>query len=133
MTDLMAGHVQLSLATAPSAVQNVKSGKVKALGVSTRQRISALPDVPTIHESGLPGYEAIGYFGLVGPAQLPISIVNKINAMIIKIVREPAMTKYLSEQGADPLTSSPAEYAKLIRDEVDKWGKVVKATGAQID
>jgi tripartite-type tricarboxylate transporter receptor subunit TctC len=133
MTDLMAGHVQLSLATAPSAVQNVKSGKVKALGVSTRQRISALPDVPTIHESGLSGYEAIGYFGLVGPAQLPVSIVNKINAMIIKIVREPAMTKYLSEQGADPLTSSPAEYAKLIRDEVDKWGKVVKATGAQID
>jgi tripartite-type tricarboxylate transporter receptor subunit TctC len=62
-----------------------------------------------------------------------VSILNKINAMIIKIVREPAMTKYLSEQGADPLTSSPAEYAKLIRDEVDKWGKVVKATGAQID
>ena len=64
---------------------------------------------------------------------MPVAIVNKINAIIIKIVREPAMTKYLSEQGADPLTSSPAEYAKLIRDEVDKWGKVVKATGAQID
>ena len=133
MTDLIAGHVQVSLATAPSAVQNVKTGKIKALGVSTKHRIPALPDVPTITESGLPGYEASGYFGLVGPAQLPAAIVNKINAAVVKIVREPAMSKYLSEQGADPYTSTPAEYATLIRDEVEKWGKVVKATGAQID
>jgi tripartite-type tricarboxylate transporter receptor subunit TctC len=133
MTDLIAGHVQVSLATAPSAVQNVKTGKVKALGVSTKHRIPALPDVPTITESGLPGYEASGYFGLVGPAQLPAAIVNKINAAVVKIVREPAMSKYLSEQGADPITSTPAEYGALIKDEVEKWGKVVKATGAQID
>ena len=133
MTDLIAGHVQVSLATAPSAVQNVKTGKIKALGVSTRQRIPALPDVPTIADSGLPGYEASGYFGLVGPPQLPAAIVNKLNAALVRIVRDPAMSKYLSEQGADPYTSTPAEYATLIRDEVDKWGKVVKATGAQID
>lgn len=133
MTDLIAGHVQVSLATAPSAVQNVKTGKVKALGVSTKHRIPALPDVPTIAESGLPGYEASGYFGLVGPPQLPAAIVNKINAAVVKIVREPAMSKYLSEQGADPITSTPAEYGSLIKDEVEKWGKVVKATGAQID
>jgi tripartite-type tricarboxylate transporter receptor subunit TctC len=133
MTDLIAGHVQVSLATAPSAVQNVKTGKVKALGVSTKHRIAALPDVPTITESGLPGYEASGYFGLVGPSQLPAAIVNKINAAVVKIVREPAMSKYLSEQGADPITSTPAEYGALIKDEVEKWGKVVKATGAQID
>ncbi len=133
MTDLIAGHVQVSLATAPSAVQNVKTGKVKALGVSTKHRIPALPDVPTIAESGLPGYEASGYFGLVGPPQLPATIVNKINAAVVKIVREPAMSKYLSEQGADPITSTPAEYGSLIKDEVEKWGKVVKATGAQID
>lgn len=133
MTDLIAGHVQVSLATAPSAVQNVKTGKIKALGVSTRQRIPALPDVPTIADSGLPGYEASGYFGLVGPPQLPAAIVNKLNAALVRIVRDPAMSKYLSEQGADPYTSTPAEYATLIREEVDKWGKVVKATGAQID
>ena len=133
MTDLMAGHVLVSLATAPSAVQNVKTGKVKALGVSTRQRIPALPDVPTITESGLPGYEASGFFGLVGPAGLPTAIINKINASVVKIIREPAMSTYLSDQGADPMTSTPAEYSTLIRDEVEKWGKVVKATGAQID
>lgn len=133
MTDLIAGHVLVSLATAPSAVQNVKTGKVKALGVSTRQRIPALPDVPTITESGLPGYEASGFFGLVGPAGLPTAIINKINASVVKVIREPAMSKYLSDQGADPMTSTPAEYSTLIRDEVEKWGKVVKATGAQID
>jgi tripartite-type tricarboxylate transporter receptor subunit TctC len=92
-----------------------------------------LPDVPTITESGLPGYEASGFFGLVGPAGLPTAIINKINASVVKVIREPAMSKYLSDQGADPMTSTPAEYSTLIRDEVEKWGKVVKATGAQID
>ena len=133
MTDLMAGHVLVSLATAPSAVQNVKTGKIKALGVSTRQRIPALPEVPTINESGLPGYEASGYFGLVGPTGLSPAIITRINTAVVKIIREPAMSKYLSEQGADPITSTPAEYSALIKDEVEKWGKVVKATGAQID
>ena len=133
MIDLMAGHVLVSLATAPSAVQNVKTGKIKALGVSTRQRIPALPEVPTISESGLPGYEASGYFGLVGPTGLSPAIITRINTAVVKIIREPAMSKYLSEQGADPITSTPAEYSALIKDEVEKWGKVVKATGAQID
>jgi tripartite-type tricarboxylate transporter receptor subunit TctC len=134
MQDLLAGHVLVSLATAPSAVPNVKSGKIKALGVSSRQRIPALPDVPPIAESGLPGYEASGFFGLVGPANMPPAIVNKIHAAVLKIVKEPAMAKYLSEQGADPATSAtPAEYGAFIRDEVAKWGKVVKDTGAKID
>lgn len=134
MTDLMAGHVLVSLATAPSAVPNIKSGKIKALGVSSRQRIPALPDVPTITASGLPGYEASGFFGLVGPANLPPAIVNRIHAAVLKIVKEPTMAKYLSDQGADPYTNaSPAEYAAFLRDEVAKWGKVVKDTGAKID
>lgn len=133
MTDLIAGHVAVSFATAPSAVQNVKTGKIKALGVSTSRRISALPDVPTLAESGLPGFDASGFFGLVGPPNLPPALVAKINAAVVKIIKEPAMSKYLSEQGADPITSTPAEYASLIKDEVAKWGKVVKASGAQID
>jgi tripartite-type tricarboxylate transporter receptor subunit TctC len=133
MTDLIAGHVLVSLATAPSAVQNVKTGKVRALGVSTLKRIPALPDVPTIAESGLPGYEASGYFGLVGPANLPVAIVNKIHATVNRIVQEPSVAQYLSDQGADPYLTTPAQYAQLIRDEVTKWGRVVKSTGAQID
>ena len=133
MTDLVAGHVSASFATAPSAVPNVKSGKIKALGVSTTKRIPALPDVPTIAEAGVPGYEAIGYFGLVGPPGLPPAIVQKVNAAVARILKDPAMAKYLSEQGAEPITSTPAEYAALIRDEVGKWGKVVKESGAKID
>lgn len=134
MTDLIAGHVLVSLATAPSAVPNIKSGKIKALGVSSKQRIPALPEVPPITDSGLPGYEASGFFGLVGPANMPPAIVNKIHATVLKIVKEPAMSKYLSEQGADPYTSAtPAEYAAFLRQEVAKWGKVVKDTGAKID
>jgi tripartite-type tricarboxylate transporter receptor subunit TctC len=133
MTDLIAGHVAVSFATAPSAVQNVKTGKIKALGVSTSRRISALPDVPTLAESGLPGYEASGFFGLVGPPNMSAALVAKINAAVVKVIKEPAMSKYLSEQGADPITSTPVEYASLIKDEVAKWGKVVKASGAQID
>jgi tripartite-type tricarboxylate transporter receptor subunit TctC len=133
MTDLVAGHVQISLATAPSAVPFIKSGRIKALGVSSRQRIPALPDVPTITDSGLPGYEASGFFGLVGPANLPPAIAAKIHTAVVRIVKDPAMGKYLSEQGADAYTSSQAEYAAFLRDEVAKWGKVVKETGAKID
>ena len=133
MTDLVAGHVQISLATAPSAVPFIKSGKIRALGVSSRQRIAALPDVPTITESGLAGYEASGFFGLVGPANMPAAIADKIQATVVRIIKEPAMSKYLSEQGADPYTSTQAEYAAFLRDEVAKWGKIVKDTGAKID
>jgi tripartite-type tricarboxylate transporter receptor subunit TctC len=133
MTDLIAGHVSASFATAPSAVPNVKSGKIKALGVSTTRRIPALPDVPTIAEAGVSGYEAIGYFGLVGPPGLPPSLVERINAAVVRILKDPAMAKYLSEQGAEAITSTPAEYAALIRDEVSKWGRVVKESGAKID
>ncbi len=133
MTDLIAGHVSVSLATAPSAVQNVKTGKIKALGVSTLKRIPALPDVPTITESGLAGYAASGYFGLVGPANMAPAIVNKIHATVNKIVQEPAIAQHLSDQGADPYLLTSAQYGQLIRDEVSKWGQVVKSTGAQID
>jgi tripartite-type tricarboxylate transporter receptor subunit TctC len=89
--------------------------------------------VPTITDSGLPGYEASGFFGLVGPANLPPAIAAKIHTAVVRIVKEPAMSKYLSEQGADAYTSSQAEYAAFLRDEVAKWGKVVKETGAKID
>ena len=133
MTDLLAGHVAVSFATAPSAVPHVRTGKLKALGVSTPRRIPALPDVPTISEAGVSGFEASSFFGLVGPAGLPPEIVTKLNASVVRIVKEPAMSKYLSDQGAEPVTSTPADYAELIRNEVAKWAKVVKESGAKLD
>ena len=133
MMDLLGGQVALTFATAPSAVPHVKAGKLRALGVSTAQRIAALPDVPTIAEAGVAGFEASGSNGLVGPAGLPQAIADRLAAAVTRIVREPAMSKYLSEQGADPLTSTPAEYAAYIKAEVAKWAQVVKMSGAKVD
>ena len=133
MTDLLAGQVALTFATAPSAVPYVKAGRLRALGVSTAQRITALPQVPTIAEAGVPGFEASGSNGLVGPAGLPSAIVERLNASVVRIVREPAMSRYLSEQGADPITMSPAQYGDYIKAEVVKWAKVVRASGAKVD
>ena len=133
MNDLIAGHVAASFATTPTAVPNVKAGKVKALGVSSTKRVPALPDVPTIAESGVPGYDANGYFGLMAPAGVPSAIVAKVNAAVVTIVQEPGMRKTLSDLGYEASPSTPAEHAAFLREEVAKWTKVVKESGAKID
>ncbi|HSQ05904.1 MAG TPA: tripartite tricarboxylate transporter substrate binding protein [Burkholderiales bacterium] len=133
MTDLLAGQVALTFATAPSAVPFVKNGKLHALGVSTAQRIAALPDVPTIAEAGVPGFEAAGWNGLVGPAGMPAAVVDHVHAAVVKIVHVPAMASFLSGQGADPHTTTPSEFGVYIKSEVVKWAQVVKDSGARID
>lgn len=133
MTDLLAGQVALTFATAPSAVPHVRSGKLRALGVSTAARIKALPDVPTIAEAGVAGFEAAGWNGLVAPAGTPAAIIERLHGTLVKIIEEPAMSKYLADQGADPWTMTPAQYGDYIKSEVAKWAKVVKASGAKID
>jgi len=133
MTDLIAGFVALSFATAPSAVPHVKSGKVRALGVSSLARIPALPEVPTIDASGLAGFEATNVFGMVGPPALPAALVDRINADLVSALKDPGIRRALSEQGAEARPSTPAEYAALIRNEVATWGKVVRQSGARID
>jgi tripartite-type tricarboxylate transporter receptor subunit TctC len=133
MADLLGGQVQVSFASAPSAVPNVKSGKLKALGVSTLGRMPALPDVPTLSEAGLGGFEASNFFGLVGPPGIPPAIVQRINAAFVRVIKDPAIGKYLREQGAEAVTSTPAEYSAKLREEVAKWAKVVKESGARID
>jgi tripartite-type tricarboxylate transporter receptor subunit TctC len=133
LADLVAGHVALTFATSPTAVPQVKAGKLRALAVSTLKRISALPEVPTIDEAGVPGFEASGSNGLVGPAGMPPAIVERLNAAVVRIVREPAMSKYLKDQGAEPWTTTPAEYSAYIKSEVAKWAKAVKDSGAKVD
>ncbi len=133
LADLIAGHVALTFATSPTAVPQVRAGKLRALGVSTAKRIAALPDVPTIAEAGVPGFEASGANGLVGPAGMPPAIVERLNAAVVRIVKEPAMSKYLSDQGAEPWTTTPGEYGAYIKSEVVKWAKAVKDSGARID
>ncbi|MGE0557325.1 MAG: tripartite tricarboxylate transporter substrate binding protein [Burkholderiales bacterium] len=133
MTDLLAGHVSLTFATAPSGVPPVQQGKLRALGVSSAGRMPALPDVPTIAEAGVPGYEAVGWNGLVGPAGLPSAVVGNINAEVGRILKAPDIRKRLTDLGVEPRTSSPGELVVFLREEVTKWAKVVKESGARVD
>lgn len=133
MTALIGKQVQLTFATAPSAVPQVKAGALRALAVTTPKRIAALPDVPTAIEAGVPGLEVVGWNGLVGPPGLPGSIVTKLHDGLVRILAEPALRQSLIDQGADPETNTPREFAAYIKAEVEKWAKVVKESGASVD
>ena len=132
LTDLVAGHVALTFATAPSAVPYIKSGQMRAIGVSSGKRAAALPDVPTISES-VPGYEAVGWNGMVAPANLPAPVLERINATVIKVFSMPDIHNRMVSLAADPITTTPAEFGAYIKAEIGKWAKVVKASGAKAE
>ena len=133
LTDLVAGHVALTFATAPSAVPFIKSGQMRAIGVSSAKRASALPEVPTIAEGGVPGYEAVGWNGMVAPANLPAPVLEKVHATVVKVFQNPEVTGRMTALAADPVTTTPAEFGAYIKAEIGKWAKVVKATGAKAE
>jgi tripartite-type tricarboxylate transporter receptor subunit TctC len=131
--DLLSGQVQMMFDNLPSAMPNIKSGKLKALAVTSAKRSPSLPDVPTIAEAGVPGYEAPSWFGILVPKGTPPEIVAKLNTDINKILAMPDTKKKFLEQGAEPAGGTPEQFAALINSEIPKWAKVVKASGAQID
>lgn len=133
VTDLLAGQVQVIFDTLPSAMPYVKSGKLKALAVTSLQRDPALPDVPTLAESGLPGYEVGSWYGLLAPAGTPPDVVKKISTAVADIVHTPDTRRKLLELGATPVGNTPAQFADYIQREIAKWAVVVKASGAQVD
>jgi tripartite-type tricarboxylate transporter receptor subunit TctC len=133
MIDAVAGHVAMTFATATSGVPFVKTGQLRALGVTTPVRVAALPDIPTIAESGVPGYEAVGWSGLLGPAGIPATIVDRLNTEVVRIVKLPDVHARLIGLGTEPKTTTPAEFSAYIRSEVTKWAKVVKDSGARLD
>ncbi len=133
MIGILSGEVALTFATAPSGVPYVKSRQLRALGVTSANRIPALPDVPTIAEGGVAGYEAVGWNGLVAPAALPAPLLDKIHDAVVKIVRLPEISARLVSLGAEPALSTPAEFTALIKSEIVKWAKVVKDSGAKLD
>jgi len=130
-TDVMAGQIQLSFASTPGSIPVVKAGKVKALGVTSARRIAKLPDVPTVAEAALPGYEASVWYGVVAPAGTPRSIVQRLNTEIARIVADPAQRERMLAGDFEPTTSTPEQFAAFIKSETAKWGKVVKASGAK--
>lgn len=134
LADLVGGRVQLMFINILTALPHVKAGRLKALAVTTAERNRVLPDVPTMAEAGdLPGFAANDWFGILVPAGTPRSIVARLNRAIVAILGTQETRSRLSSQGAEPLTSTPEEFAAFIKAEIVKWGKVIKFSGARVD
>jgi tripartite-type tricarboxylate transporter receptor subunit TctC len=132
VTDLVAGNVQLGIPTMPAALPFIRTGRVKVLGVTTAKRASNLPDVPTLNEAGVKGYEAALWTGLLAPAGTPGPIVSRLNGEIGKIVELKDVQDALARQGAEAQTSTPQEFAVFLKSEHAKWARVVKESGIRI-
>jgi tripartite-type tricarboxylate transporter receptor subunit TctC len=132
-TDLIGGQVQIYVSSVPTLIGHIKGGKMRALAVTSAKRADDLPQVPTVAESGYKGFEAVTWFGIAGPAKLPKEVVAKLNAEINKALQAPDLLKKLSDQGADVAGSTPEQFGKLIHDDIARWGKVVKESGAKVD
>ena len=133
LTDLIGGQVSVMFDNLPAAMPHIKSGKLRALAVTTATRQASLPDAPTVAEAGVPGYEASAWFGIMMPAGTPAEVVQRVNAETNKVVAMPDVRSRFDAQGAIPRPMSPAEFGKLIEREIEKWGKVVKASGAKVE
>jgi tripartite-type tricarboxylate transporter receptor subunit TctC len=125
-TDVLAGQVPLGVVDVPSAIAHVRAGKMRALAVSTKRRIATAPEVPTFEEAGVPGYEAIGWFGVVVPANTPAEIINRLNREIVAALAVPEIRERAIAAGAEPFTSTPQEFATMIREETRKWAQVIR-------
>lgn len=126
LTDLVGGHLQVAVPTLGPALPFVTADRLRALGVTTSQRLPALPKVPTIGESGLPGYEFTTWYGMTAPAGTPTSVVTTLHAALVRTVADPGVGGGLMKQGLQPVTNTPTEFAAYLKAEVDKWAKVVR-------
>jgi len=133
LQDLIAGQVQLMFDNLPPSLPQIKAGKLRALAVTSATRAPALPDVPTVAESGLPGFEASSWFGLLAPAGTPPALIAKINAEVLAWLASPEGKEKLASIGANPAGGSPEDFARHIQAETAKWAKVVKESGAKVD
>jgi tripartite-type tricarboxylate transporter receptor subunit TctC len=133
LNDLVGGHVAMFFSSLPSAIPLVKEGKLRALAVTSAARSSAFPDLPTVAESGLPGYEAVLHYGIVAPAGTPQPVVAKLNAALRTALADPQVREHLTTGGLEPLPGSPEDYAADIDREETKWSRIVKLSGAKVD
>lgn len=133
LIDAMAGDVQLLFGAVANTLPHVKAGKLRAIAVSAAQRATRLPQLPTVAESGVPGYDVTGWYGWVAPAGTPAPVVNLLSRELALAIRSPDIMKTLAEDGADPVGSTPAEFQKLIAEEVPRWLNIVKAAGMRME
>jgi tripartite-type tricarboxylate transporter receptor subunit TctC len=127
LTDLIAGQIQLLFISIPSVMPHVKAGKLKAIAVSSAKRSLSAPDVPTVAESGYPGFEYVNWNALFAPAATPQAIVRKLNTEVVSILTEPKIVQQLLSQGAEPSTNTPAELATYMRADHARWTKVIRS------
>jgi tripartite-type tricarboxylate transporter receptor subunit TctC len=133
LTDVISGTVELYMSSVPTLMGQIKQGKLRPLAVTSARRVDDLPDVPTINESGYQGFDAVTWFGLLAPAGTPKDVVARINAEFNKVLKQPELVKRLGDEGADAAGGTPEQFAALIKDEVPRWGKVVRESGVRVD
>jgi tripartite-type tricarboxylate transporter receptor subunit TctC len=131
MNSLMGGHVKIYFALVPAVLQHIKAGTLRAIAVTTEERLPYLPDVPTIAELGFPGYEISSWQGVFAPAGTPKDVVVKINGELVRMLNVPDVRRRISQEGADPIGSTPEAFANRVKNEITKWTKVIKTSGIQ--
>ena len=133
LTDVIAGQVQFMFPTVLAVAPHMTTGRLRSLAVTSGKRSSALPDIPTVAESGVPGFEAVSWNGVMTPAGVPAAIIGKLHKDIVQVLQSPDVRDKLAADGAEPVGSTPEEFARMIRQELDKWAKVIKAAGIKPD
>ena len=134
LTDVIAGHIQAMFISVGSAVQPWKAGEINLLGVGSKERLARLPDIPTIAESGLPGFEAASWFGLFAPAGTPPAIVDQLNAQTQRVLAEPEFrAAVLDPQFFEPMTGSPQDFAAFIKSDAEKWRRVIRLANVKVE
>jgi tripartite-type tricarboxylate transporter receptor subunit TctC len=133
LQDVIAGHVQMMFATASSVVSHIRDGKVRALGVTTLQRTAVMPEIPTIDELGLKGFDATSWHGLVAPAHTPKEIIAALHGALLASLDDPGVKKSLGDLGVDIMGGTPEDFSAYVKSEIPKWTAIVKASGAKLD
>jgi tripartite-type tricarboxylate transporter receptor subunit TctC len=132
MVDLIAGRYHFNFAGLQGAQTQVRAGKLRGIAVTTPKRLAAMPDVPAVAEA-LPGFEVVGWYGVLAPANLPKPIVDRLHGELIKILNQPDVHERIVKDGSEPVGSSPEAFRKFLDADLDKWAKVVKASGAKLE
>ena len=127
--DVVAGHVPFAVLDIPASKQLILEGKLKAIGVSSAQRVPSLPAVPTLAESGVADFESVGWFGLVAPAGTPPEIITRLNEAFVRALKDPSVVEKIGSLGAVPAPTSPEQFSRFIASETAKWGKLVSEAG----
>ena len=133
LTDVMGGHVTAAISPMPGVSAFIKSGRLKALAVTSDQRLPAMPNIPTVSESGLSGFEMYSWYGLWGPANLPQSVVNKLSAEVAIALKNKGVRDRMAELDFEPSTATPAQFEKIIKDEIAKIGAVAREANISLD